>query len=156
MVSISPPLSSLAGCPYEGMRYYDISRDECAPCFGTCDEPNVPCPRICRSGCACPPGTVLHEEQCIPTEECPKKGKTHMYLFYNCHISVSATHMAICHRTLTRLPKTSHRASQTFHDHHYLPFCFIADCREGDQTYKHGDSWLCSDGCNSWSVVTIP
>ena len=40
-------------------------------------------------------------------------------------------------------------------DHHYLPLCFIADCREGDQTYKHGDSWLCSDGCNSWSVFTI-
>ena len=95
-ISLSSPgccLSAPAGCPYEGMRYYDISRDECAPCFGTCEEPNVACPAICRSGCACPPGTVLHEEQCIPTEECPKKGKTHHTCIYNCHISVCTAHV---------------------------------------------------------------
>ena len=72
MLSVSSP----AGCPYEGMRYYDIARRQCAPCTGTCEEPLVPCPWICRSGCACPTGTVLHEEMCIPTEECPKKGET--------------------------------------------------------------------------------
>ena len=22
-------------------------------------------------------------------------------------------------------------------------------------TYRHGESWNCSDGCNSWSVVTF-
>ena len=64
-------VSSLAGCPYKGMRYY--IQGECAPCFGTCEEPNVPCPLICGPGCACPPGTVLHEGECIPTEKCPKK-----------------------------------------------------------------------------------
>ena len=64
------------------MRYYDISRDECAPCFGTCEEPNVPCPLICRSGCACPPGTVLHEEECINVTEC-SKGES-----CDCHMTI--------------------------------------------------------------------
>ena len=72
MLSVPSP----AGCPYEGMRYYDASKGQCAPCTGTCEEPNVPCPRICRSGCACPPGTVLHEGECTPKEECPEKGET--------------------------------------------------------------------------------
>ena len=72
MLSVPSP----AGCPYEGMRYYDISKSQCAPCTGTCEQPNVPCPLVCRSGCGCPPGTVLHEGECIPTEECPKKGET--------------------------------------------------------------------------------
>ena len=67
---------SPAGCPYEGMRYYDVEKYECAPCTGTCEEPNPICPLVCRSGCACPRGTVLHEGECIPTEECPKKGET--------------------------------------------------------------------------------
>ena len=71
-VSVSSP----AGCPFEGMRYYNASDNECAPCFGTCDRLIVPCPAICRSGCACPPGTVLHERRCIPVTECPKKGET--------------------------------------------------------------------------------
>ena len=31
----------------------------------------------------------------------------------------------------------------------------LADCREGDMTYKHGDSWLCSDGCNTWLVFIL-
>ena len=75
------PLSSPAGCPYEGMRYYDVSEGECAPCFGTCEEPNVPCPLICRSGCACPPGTVLHEGECINVTEC-SKGES-----YDCHMT---------------------------------------------------------------------
>jgi len=123
------PLSSPAGCPYEGMRYYDISRDECAPCFGTCEEPNVPCPAICRSGCACPPGTVLHEGECIAVTECPK-GEL-----------LAPTNA--CHLPLFRITITT------------IFCCMLADCREGDQTYKHGDSWLCSDGCNSWSVFTI-
>ena len=68
MLSVSSP----AGCPYEGMKYYDVAKDECAPCTGTCEEPLVPCPRICRSGCACPPGTVLHEGKCVDVAECPK------------------------------------------------------------------------------------
>ena len=71
MLSISSP----AGCPYEGMKYYDVAKDECAPCTGTCEEPLVPCPFTCRSGCACPPGTVLHEETCIPMKECPQKSE---------------------------------------------------------------------------------
>ena len=89
--------SSLAGCPYEGMRYYDVSEGECAPCFGTCEEPNVACPAICRSGCACPPGTVLHEGECIPTEECligetsKKAGQTNLRQGYKslCHMCVT-------------------------------------------------------------------
>ena len=68
MLSVPSP----AGCPYEGMRYYDVSKDQCAPCTGTCEQPNVPCPRICRSGCGCPPGTVLHEGECVDTAECSK------------------------------------------------------------------------------------
>ena len=64
-----------AGCPYDGMRFYNASEHECAPCTGTCEEPNPICPLVCRSGCACPHGTVLHEGECIPEEECPKKGE---------------------------------------------------------------------------------
>ena len=60
--------SSPAGCPYEGMKYY--AKLECAPCTGTCEEPLVPCPLICRSGCACPTGTVLHEGKCIDVTQC--------------------------------------------------------------------------------------
>ena len=82
-------LSSPAGCPYEGMRYYDISRDQCAPCTGTCEEPNVPCPAICRSGCACPPGTVLHEGECISVTECPKGESC------DCHMTTVLQHMLI-------------------------------------------------------------
>ena len=68
MLSVPSP----AGCPYEGMRYYDIDNYECAPCTGTCEEPNPICPLVCRSGCACPRGTVLHEGECVDETECPR------------------------------------------------------------------------------------
>ena len=94
----SLPLSSPAGCPYDGMRYYNISKNQCAPCTGTCDKLIVPCPAICRSGCACPPGTVLHEEECIPTEECPKKGKT---TYDQGKTGRCDCHILVCHLTIT-------------------------------------------------------
>ena len=52
-------------CPIEGQKFH-----ECAPCEATCDNPNPPCPKICRPGCACPVGMVLHEGKCIPTTDC--------------------------------------------------------------------------------------
>ena len=92
MLSVPSP----AGCPYEGMRYYNVSELECAPCTGTCEELNPACALVCKSGCACPPGTVLHEGECIPTGECPKKGETNKtsrhdtsLLFNDCHMTVS-------------------------------------------------------------------
>ena len=55
-------------CPLEGQIYH-----RCAPCEGTCDEPDPPCPRICIPGCACPDGSVLHNDVCIKEDQCPGK-----------------------------------------------------------------------------------
>ncbi|XP_064091141.1 BMP-binding endothelial regulator protein-like [Macrobrachium nipponense] len=60
-------------CPH-GAEYM-----ECAPpCRPTCrnPNPNLDCyTRRCREGCFCPPKTVLHRGTCIPTEDCPNKGR---------------------------------------------------------------------------------
>ena len=53
-------------CPIEGQIYYP----ECAPCDGTCENPNPPCPRICRPGCACPEGQVIKDGKCVDKTEC--------------------------------------------------------------------------------------
>ena len=55
-------------CPIEGQIYH-----RCAPCEGTCDEPDPPCPKICIPGCACPDGSVLHNNVCIKNDQCPGK-----------------------------------------------------------------------------------
>ena len=45
---------------------------ECgSPCPQTCDGMNIPsghlfCPAVCLRDCFCPPGTILHQDQCIP------------------------------------------------------------------------------------------
>ena len=126
------PLSSTAGCPYKGMRYYDISKGECAPCFGTCEEPNVPCLAICRSGCACPPGTVLHEGECIAVTECSNGESCDCHMFkvlhqryftglcsicllcncivINCHMTVT------CHHVLSHYTRTSQHSRSTSGD----------------------------------------
>jgi hypothetical protein len=50
---------------------------ECgSPCPQTCDGMNIPaghfsCPSVCLRGCFCPPGTLLHRDQCIPPHMCP-------------------------------------------------------------------------------------
>ena len=38
--------------------------------MATCDVPNPTCPEPCSPGCACPPGTALHEGQCILASKC--------------------------------------------------------------------------------------
>ena len=55
-----------AACPIKGQKY-----SECKGCDGTCEEPFVPCPAVCRPGCSCPPDTVVHEGLCIPLDDCP-------------------------------------------------------------------------------------
>ena len=39
-------------------------------------------------------------------------------------------------------------------DRHHSFSC-LADCWEGDMIYKSGDTWDCSDGCNTWSVISF-
>ena len=52
-----------------GQIYYP----DCAPCDGTCDNPNPPCPKICEPGCACPKGHVIFDRKaCISIAECPR------------------------------------------------------------------------------------
>jgi len=59
-------------CPVEGQEYYD-GVNTCVPCTGTCEEPEVACLAVCRSGCGCPVGTVLDEEAnaCVNLTDCP-------------------------------------------------------------------------------------
>ena len=77
-----PPTPS--ECPVEGQEYYD-GVNTCVPCTGTCEEPEVACPAVCRSGCGCPVGTVLDEEAnaCVNLTDCPK-GKSH-----DCHMTLT-------------------------------------------------------------------
>ena len=60
-------------CPIEGQVYY--GGDSCAPCDGTCEQPLVVCPLICRRGCGCPRGQVIDQAQnrCVALSECPSK-----------------------------------------------------------------------------------
>ena len=64
-------------CPIEGQIYYP----ECAPCDGTCENPNPPCPRICRPGCACPEGQVIKDGKCIDKTECPQPSNITVILY---------------------------------------------------------------------------
>ena len=57
-------------CPIEGQVF-----SECKGCDGTCEQPLVPCPKICLPGCSCPVGTVVHEGKCVPLEDCPPPGE---------------------------------------------------------------------------------
>jgi hypothetical protein len=47
---------------------------QCKGCDGTCSNPNPPCPRICKPGCACKMGHVRtgSNGKCIKMEQCPK------------------------------------------------------------------------------------
>ena len=54
-------------CPIQGQIFYH----DCAPCDGTCENPIVPCPAICRPGCACPRGQVIKDgKKCVNLKEC--------------------------------------------------------------------------------------
>ena len=54
---------------------------ECgSPCVKTCKNLNLQCTDTsCVDGCFCPPGTALHEGQCIPTDQCPCTRGTQTY-----------------------------------------------------------------------------
>ena len=57
----------------EGSKEYQECGTACPP---TCDSLLHPydlllCPAVCSAGCFCPEGTVLHNDQCIPPEQCP-------------------------------------------------------------------------------------
>ena len=62
-------------CPIEGQIYYP----GCAPCDGTCENPNPPCLTICEPGCACPKGQVIKDGKCVDKTECPPPGDTSVY-----------------------------------------------------------------------------
>ena len=68
-------IPTLAECEIKGQKYYTGPPDNCAPCNGTCEEPNPPCPELCTSGCACPNGKVVKDgKKCVKAKRCPKKG----------------------------------------------------------------------------------
>ena len=57
----------ITACPIKGQIYYP----ECAPCDGTCENPNPPCPEICRPGCACREGKVIKNgRRCVNPKNC--------------------------------------------------------------------------------------
>ena len=74
-------------CPIEGQIYYP----GCAPCDGTCEDPDPLCPRnliicngrcekTCEPGCACPKGQVIKDRKCVDKTECPPPpGDTSVY-----------------------------------------------------------------------------
>ena len=76
-------------CPVRGQIYYP----ECAPCDGTCRNPNPPCPLICKPGCACPEGYVIFDRKaCVNKSECPQ-GDTKLMLYnifyeWNCEATM--------------------------------------------------------------------
>uniref|UniRef100_H2Z4K1 TIL domain-containing protein n=1 Tax=Ciona savignyi TaxID=51511 RepID=H2Z4K1_CIOSA len=45
----------------------------CGGCNVPCIGRNIPrpCPRICKPGCVCPPGTYLNGDNCVKEENCP-------------------------------------------------------------------------------------
>jgi hypothetical protein len=56
-------------CDIKGQKYYK----GCAPCTGTCEDPNPVCPEICKPGCACRKGRVVRNgEECVSPKKCPK------------------------------------------------------------------------------------
>ena len=60
----------ITACPIRGQIYY---AHECAPCDGTCENPNPVCPAICKPGCACPRGKVIKNgKKCVKPEKCKK------------------------------------------------------------------------------------
>ena len=82
------PVPLLPECPAEGQKYFDSSERECVPCTGTCEEPEVSCLFVCRSGCGCPVGTVLDEQAnaCVSVTDCPKGGSC------DCHMTLTYLH----------------------------------------------------------------
>ena len=61
-------------CPIRGQIYYP----ECAPCDGTCENPNPVCPTICKPGCACPAGQVVEDRMCVDKIDCPPGNTSNM------------------------------------------------------------------------------
>ena len=66
----------ITACPIKGQIHYP----ECAPCDGTCENPNPVCSKICEPGCACPKGQVIKDgRECVNKTECPPPGDIILY-----------------------------------------------------------------------------
>ncbi|XP_053307400.1 venom serine protease inhibitor-like [Spea bombifrons] len=54
--------------------------DDCnSHCQDTCDnylQPNRACPMMCSPGCVCQKGFVMHNNQCIKPEACPRSARS--------------------------------------------------------------------------------
>ena len=126
VVSVHP-----VACSVRGQRFYDASNGECVPCSGTCAEPNPVCTKDCRSGCACPPGTVLNDEgtECIHPRTCPRKCELLSSTFRVLFIFILST------------------------DLYFFTAIFGVGLYH-NQTYQPGDKWNCteSDECMFWLV----
>ena len=117
-----------AGCPAEGQRYYDIRNGECVPCQSTCDSPLTVCGLACSSGCGCPENKFLDTKAnaCVVPKDCPQQCE---------HLSMNYHNVP------------------NFKVYILLKFS-LKDCWDG-QYYASGESWRCSDGCNTWLVRNI-
>ncbi|XP_071484486.1 uncharacterized protein [Diadema antillarum] len=56
--------------------YHSEVYDDCGPpCRATCEDPEgqscTPSPVVCKAGCQCKAGRVLHDGQCIRIDDCP-------------------------------------------------------------------------------------
>ncbi|XP_006887346.1 PREDICTED: SCO-spondin [Elephantulus edwardii] len=67
--------------PVPGVCYGDQQWMDCAPGPASCAELGAPkaANRLCQPGCYCPPGTLLLNNVCVPTHDCPcvHEGRLH-------------------------------------------------------------------------------
>ncbi|XP_078670894.1 uncharacterized protein LOC144911013 isoform X1 [Branchiostoma floridae x Branchiostoma belcheri] len=63
-----PEYATCARCPESS--HWTSCNGNCRP---TCDDPNPPCPKVCRPGCKCNQGYVWYGEKCIAEHACRYK-----------------------------------------------------------------------------------
>jgi hypothetical protein len=125
-------------CPIKGQKYYSGPPDECAPCDGTCKQPVVACPLICKPGCACPNGEVVKKgRKCVKPEQCSKKGCREGGNKYKNGESWTCSDGCNTCRCINGSVASTKMA------------CPKKGCMEGGNEYNDGESWTCSDGCNT-------
>ena len=71
-IYISPLIFSFLAVCTGGQEYQTCG----SPCPRTCDNYQIDllCIQYCVQGCFCPGSTVLHEGECIPSDQCPGEG----------------------------------------------------------------------------------
>ncbi|XP_077290871.1 zonadhesin-like [Arctopsyche grandis] len=128
-------------------------------CGGTCDRPNPPCPRICKSGCICKDGYLRNTQtgKCIPAENCPCRkcyGANEEYSHCRGHCDTHCNDLPdkICHTACIPgciCKKGYARDSRG----HCIPIknC-IPKCGKNEQYTECGTA--CPDTCDDWRTPT--